>query len=144
MLALNTTFETELSPLTIEELRALLDAAFMARAIDAESGFLIAFDESANYQGANFTWFKQRYERFVYVDRIVIAEAARGRGLAKAFYAALIEEARTARQSRIVCEVNISPPNPESNAFHDRLGFQEVGQATLDNGKVVRYLELAL
>jgi predicted GNAT superfamily acetyltransferase len=116
----------------------------MARAIDAESGFLIAFDESANYQGANFTWFKQRYARFVYVDRIVIAEAARGRGLAKAFYAALIEEARVARQSRVVCEVNIAPPNPESNAFHDRLGFQEVGQATLDNGKVVRYLELAL
>ena len=34
------------------------------------------------------------------------------------------------------------PPNPASDAFHERLGFVEVGQARLRNGKFVRYLEL--
>ena len=39
----------------------------------------------------------------------------------------------------MVCEVNAEPPNPASDAFHAALGFTEVGQATLNRGKVVRY-----
>jgi predicted GNAT superfamily acetyltransferase len=38
--------------------------------------------------------------------------------------------------------VNYEPPNPASEAFHTRLGFVEVGRATLpDRGKSVRYLK---
>lgn len=65
-----------------------------------------------------------------------------GQGLAGRHYAALFEMARAAGQARIVCEVNSDPPNPLSDAFHGRLGFELVGEQRLaDRGKSVRYLE---
>jgi predicted GNAT superfamily acetyltransferase len=30
-----------------------------------------------------------------------------------------------------MCEVNATPPNPASDAFHARLGFEEIGAAHL-------------
>ena len=42
--------------------------------------FLLAFDQSAQYDSPNFLWFRSRYPRFVYVDRIVVVSSARGRG----------------------------------------------------------------
>jgi predicted GNAT superfamily acetyltransferase len=48
---------------------------------------------------------------------------------------------RPSGRSLIVCEVNVEPPNPASDAFHARLGFATVGSATLqDQQKTVRYL----
>jgi predicted GNAT superfamily acetyltransferase len=74
----------------------------------------------------------------VYVDRVVVDEAARRRGLAQALYADL---ARTAVERPLVCEVNLEPPNPGSLAFHERLGFHPCGEAVDPrNGKRVRYL----
>ena len=59
--------------------------------------------------------------------------------------ASVFERARAARHDRVVCEVNLVPPNPGSDAFHDRMGFAEVGRATLGGaGKTVRYLEKLL
>jgi len=41
----------------------------------------------------------------------------------------------------VVCEVNLDPPNPVSDAFHATLGFAEVGhQALQGTSKTVRYL----
>ena len=81
----------------------------------------------ADYDSPNFLWFRQRYERFVYVDRVVTAGAARGRGLAGRLYRELVERARGAGHERIVCEVNADPPNPGSEAFHRKFGFRPVG-----------------
>jgi hypothetical protein len=103
--------------------------------------FLLAFDQDADYDGPNFLWFRERYPRFVYVDRIVVASSARGRGLARLLYCALFVEAARAGHSCIVCEVNSEPPNPGSDAFHAALGFAKVGSASIHNGsKTVRYL----
>jgi uncharacterized protein len=103
--------------------------------------FLIAFDQNAAYDSANYLWFRQRLPRFVYVDRIVVAANHRGQGLARRLYEDLFERARAAGHQWIACEVNIEPPNPGSDAFHARLGFNEIGRATLaHNGKTVRYL----
>lgn len=72
------------------------------------------------------------------------APAARGRGLARLLYGALITRARAAGHERIVCEVNADPPNPASDAFHRAFGFAPVGTAPLENGKTVSYLALRL
>lgn len=144
LLALNNAHATELSPLDAPRLRALVGAAFMAARIGEAEALLLAFDEAAAYDSPNFLWFRARYDRFVYVDRVVIAPAARGRGLARRLYRALAERARAAGQSRIVCEVNAVPPNPGSDAFHAAMGFAPVGEARLAGGKVVRYLACAL
>jgi len=125
-----------------------IDAAWLAHAIaqafaalaSADDAFLIAFAQGADYSSPNFHWFGERIARFVYVDRVVVAAAARGRGHARALYEHLIEVARAAGHDRVVCEVNVDPPNPGSDAFHAALGFHELGRARLANGKTVRYL----
>ena len=143
IVALNETNVIETSALTIAKLQSMLRAAFYAR-VAGEPGkvdaFLIAFDERATYESPNFAWFRAHYPRFVYIDRIVVAERARRRGLGGIFYHDLIAAARDGKHRVVCCEVNVDPPNPGSDAFHDALGFSEIGSATLGNGKTVRYL----
>ncbi|MEM7496399.1 MAG: GNAT family N-acetyltransferase [Pseudomonadota bacterium] len=127
------------------EWETLLAKAHLALAPVAADALLIAFSQDADYASPNFLWFAEQYERFLYVDRIVVVERARGRGLARALYTALADAARTAGLERIVCEVNRIPPTPGSDAFHARLGFQEVGRAhPYGDAKLVRYLALEL
>jgi len=138
VLALNNAHAVETSVLDAGTLRRMIATAHVAVAVGADA-FLIAFDESANYDSANFTWFRDRHARFVYVDRIVVSPAARGRGLARRLYAHLFDTARASGRDLIACEVNVTPPNLASDAFHAAMGFQEVGRA--DRGpKTVRYL----
>jgi predicted GNAT superfamily acetyltransferase len=81
------------------------------------------------------------HERFVYIDRVIVAPSQRGRGLARLLYEDLIAAAARARHVLIGCEVNVEPPNPASDALHAALGFSEVGRAILPGGaKQVRYL----
>jgi uncharacterized protein len=140
LLALNNTFSAETSELTHAKLQQLIAAAFMARSVGRDDALLIAFDQNAAYDSPNFVWFKQRLQRFVYVDRIIVAAHAQSRGLARTLYQELFAAARLTGHTHIVCEVNVDPPNPTSDSFHARLGFTEMGRATLSNGKTVRYL----
>jgi len=143
-LALNAVLDVELSPLTPQGLADIVDAAFYARLAEPQRGLLIAFDQDADYRSRNFLWFKARLSRFVYVDRIAVAEAARGYGIARRLYDDLFAAVRAAGHDRIVCEVNVDPPNPASDALHARFGFAEIGRAELTGGKVVRYLTTVL
>ncbi len=144
MLALNNAHATELSWLTAERLAALLDIAFYARGVGNVDAALIAFDQGSAYDGAHFAWHRARNSRFVYVDRVVVAPSARRRGLAAALYADLFAAAAAAGQSLVTCEVNASPPNRDSDAFHARLGFRAVGEGPAPGGKIVRYFARAL
>lgn len=138
--ALNQAHAVELSPLTPARLAELVDTAFYARTVE-RAAFLLAFDQDADYDSPNFLWFRARYPRFVYVDRIAVDPARRGGGIAARLYADLFTAARQAGQERIVAEVNSDPPNPASDAFHAAQGFEPVGDARLaDRGKSVRYL----
>ena len=145
ILALNNAHATELSWLEDDRLAMLLKQAFYARRIGEVEAFLLAFDESAAYDSSNYLWFRRRYLRFVYVDRVVVAPAARGRGYARRLYADLFDRAGLAGQDIVVCEVNSDPPNPASDAFHAAQGFAEVGKAAIHQGsKTVRYLARAV
>jgi uncharacterized protein len=139
--ALNTANETETSPLTEERFVYMMSQCLVNWAYGERDAFLLVFDQASDYDSPNFLWFKQRYPTFAYVDRIVVAKEARGRGIARAMYEQLFVEVHAAQFDRVVCEVNVDPPNPASDAFHARLGFAEVGGATLANGKEVRYLK---
>jgi uncharacterized protein len=145
LLALNNAHAQELSWLEPERLEYLVGEAFLARRIGDLDAFMLAFDQDARYDSPNFLWFRARYPRFVYVDRIVVATSARGRGCARRLYHDLFEHAVRAGHDRVVCEVNLSPPNPESDAFHAALGFIEVGTASIrGDSKTVRYLSHTL
>ena len=144
-LALNNAHATELSFLEPARFARLVRGAFLARRIGDIDALLLAFDQDADYDSPNFLWFRERYLRFVYVDRIVVAPESRGRSLARQLYDDLFENARHRGHDQVVCEVNTQPPNPASDAFHARLGFAEVGRAVLPGGdKAVRYLRRAL
>jgi predicted GNAT superfamily acetyltransferase len=144
LLALNNAHAQELSWLEAERLEYLVREAFLARRIGNLDAFLLAFDQDGRYDSPNFIWFRARYPRFVYVDRIVVAPSARGRGCARRLYADLFDHAVRAGHDRVVCEVNIIPPNPASDAFHAALGFIEVGTASVHDGRrTVRYLSHA-
>lgn len=141
ILELNNRHAAELSLLTAQSLAALLGTAFHARRIGQADAFLIGLDETAEYGSSNFLWFRARYPRFAYVDRVVVAEHARNRGLARRLYAGFFAAARAAGHAIACCEVNQEPPNPASDAFHAALGFEPVGTAALYGGeRTVRYL----
>ena len=145
---LNNSFAQETSFLAAGEMSQLLHMAFYRRGFAAQGGqlgaFLIALDERAEYANTNFAFFRERRERFVYIDRVITAAHAMRRGLARRLYEDLFLRATEVRHRVVGCEVNLLPPNPASDAFHARLNFVEVGSAQLANGKTVRYLERRL
>jgi predicted GNAT superfamily acetyltransferase len=143
MLTLNNAHAYETSYLDTPGMSALLNGAFYCRGMNhGATALLIALDQNAPYDNPNFNWFRQHYDSFVYIDRIIVADDARGRGLARRLYEDLFTRARQAGHDRVVCEINLDPPNPASDAFHGAMGFVTVGQAAIRNGtKKVRYFE---
>jgi len=147
LLALNNAHAVELSAEEPGRFGRILAAAAFSAAIGREGdpeGFLLAFDDRTPVQGPNHAWFLARHGRFLYVDRVCVAARARRRGLAGALYQAAFAAARARGAAWVCCEINTEPDNPASDAFHDALGFVEVGRRFLeDRGKAVRYLERA-
>ncbi len=140
VLALNRAEEQATSPLDAAALAALVAAADLAvtwaDAGQAEA-FILGFRPGATYASPNYRWFCDRLDDFLYIDRVVVAAAARGRGLARGLYRLA---AASAGDAALVCEVNLDPPNPGSDAFHAALGFAEMGRGSPAAGKTVRYL----
>ncbi len=140
ILALNNAHAAELSWLTPQSLSSLLGEAYWARRVGDADAFLIGLDQDADYASPNFLWFRERFDRFAYVDRVVVAGHARGRGHARRLYEALFEQAGRDGHALVTCEVNLDPPNPASDAFHAALGFSVAGSAILPDGtRSVRY-----
>ena len=143
--ALNNANARETSFLTEEDWYTLVAGSFVANCTTGAGALLIALDQDAEYRSVNFKWFQACRRRFVYVDRVVVSERCRGQGVATCLYRDLFDRARKAGHDRIVCEVNLDPPNPGSDGFHEKMGFAEVGRAELEpGGRTVRYWEKLL
>ena len=127
---LNLESEHFLSRMDLARLRVLRDQAAYLRVAEVQgeaAAFLLAFAPRSAYDSENYRWFDARYERFIYVDRVVVASAQRGRGLGVRLYEDVFDFAREQRLERVVCEFDVDPPNPVSANFHARFGFREVG-----------------
>ena len=140
--ALNNAFAQETSFLDESNWTRLTGMARFAFA--TPDAFIIAFDQDADYDSPNFLWFRDRFERFVYIDRVVVAAAAHGRGLGRKLYEKLFGDAKAAGYPCIVAEVNTNPPNPGSLSFHDKMGFEAVEDVTWSPEKSVRYFARTL
>ncbi len=140
LLELNQACLPAVSALTAARTAKLVDEAGYARLLHAEGqplGALIAFWPDADYDSPNFLWFKARYESFLYIDRVMVDAAARGRGVGARLYADLFAFAKQQAQGgqgRVTCEVNRLPPNPGSLRFHETLGFAAVGEQQTESG----------
>ena len=141
VLAINEGAMPAVGPLGSSELTRLLDesiVALVATADDASGskvvGFCIVLGPGADYGSVNYRWFSDRYEDFAYLDRVAIEPASQGLGLGRALYA---EVERLVGAAWFTLEVNLRPRNDGSLAFHERLGFHEVGQQETDYGMLV-------
>jgi predicted GNAT superfamily acetyltransferase len=100
---------------------------------DTVLGFVVTLPPATAYGSDNYRWFSEKYDEFVYVDRIVVAEEARSRGIGAELYKLVFAHAEENGIPRVLCEVNLDPPNPGSLRFHKRLGFAEVGEHVSHN-----------
>lgn len=98
--------------------------------------FLLALAPGADYPSENYRWFSNHRPGSLYVDRIVVAPHAHGRGLGRLLYDAVLGHAHARGLAEVTCEVNLEPPNPGSLAFHARLGFTRVGEQVTTGGAV--------
>lgn len=108
---------------------------------DAEgvAGVVLCIPSGGAYWSANYAWFGERYDSFLYLDRVVVAERVRGQGVGGLLYGEMHAFAGT-RWPRVVLEVNRRPPNPGSDRFHRRLGYEAVGEREYDSGAVTMYV----
>lgn len=98
---------------------------------DSIAGFLLILDESAHYESVNYRFFKNGYEAFVYVDRVVVSPDHQRLGIGKRFYQRLFE---LSADRPAACEVNVRPMNQQSLSFHQQLGFEKIAEQETEGG----------
>ena len=137
VLALNEQSVQFLSPLSAQRL-AQLHAASALHCVVEQDGrviaFLLAFREGADYDSINYAWFAQRYPRFLYIDRVVVALDAQAHGAGSALYTQAFGHAAQAGVPILACEFDLEPANAVSARFHAKFGFREVGRQSVAAG----------
>jgi predicted GNAT superfamily acetyltransferase len=131
VLALNHDHVDLLSPMDGDRLDALRRWADRADVVDVDgevAGFVLTFAPGTAYDSQNYRWHARRFgDAFYYLDRVVVAPAHRGTGVAHEVYDLLEQVALP--YGRMVLEVNLDPPNEPSLRFHRRRGYAEVGRS---------------
>ena len=89
-------------------------------------GFVLCFLPRTDYASLNYAWFNQRYQEFLYVDRIAVSENHRNQAIGSLLYQQVISYAKQYNYP-IAAEVSLNPPNPGSMRFHHRFNFTEIG-----------------
>ena len=142
VLSLNASNVDATSPLDLDRLAKIRSMAARADVVEVDgwiAAFAIVLPPDADYDSANFAWFRERYGHdFLYLDRVVVSSANRRTGIAGRIYDAAEADATT--RGRLACEVNAEPPNDASLAFHASRGYVEAGRLTHDGGKVTAML----
>ena len=137
VLALNERFQHLTAPMDLG-LLLHLDVVGRVEVIRAEgrfAGFVVTLPRDADHDSGNLVWFRERYDSFDYLDRIIVHDDFRRQGLAGRVYDEV--EARTARRAPLLTlEVNVDPPNEPSLTFHSARGFEQVGERELDDHTV--------
>ena len=102
--------------------------------------FLVCFRENSQYQSKNYKFFKKRFNRFFYIDRIGVVKGFKNKGLGTFIYNKI--DAICLKDSLPICaEVNIVPLNKESIKFHEKMGFKKVSETYSNSKYGVRYYE---
>ncbi|NNE12341.1 MAG: GNAT family N-acetyltransferase, partial [Ilumatobacter sp.] len=75
---------------TTDELAHLVTESVIALVADVDgdvAGFCLVLPPGADYGSGNYRWFAERYDDFVYLDRVAIAPPFQRRGIGGALYA---------------------------------------------------------
>ena len=136
IVALNNSAVPHVNALSMEEFAWLSGHAnffWLSEDDDGLLGFALVLPSGLDYWSDNYKWFAARRDRFLYLDRVVVAERARQQGVGRALYEALFSFG-TGAWPRVTLEVNLRPPNPGSERFHERLGFTTAGVREYNDG----------
>lgn len=141
VLHLNQNAIPRVNSLSPEKLARLAEMAarFSAATLDARlAGFVLALPHTANYDSPYFGWFGQHYRQFIYIDRIVVADWARRRGIGLAL---LADVAAVAFERGLPLASDLYAENETSLAFHLKFGFELIGRQTLDSKTVLKLIK---
>jgi uncharacterized protein len=145
LLELNQASVDELSALDEPRLQLVLSLARRSLVVESDGGvvaFAIAMAPGVPYDSENYRWFSDHFERFLYLDRVAVAESMRRRGIGAQLYDAMESEAQA--YGRMVCEVNLIPRNDPSLAFHASRGYREIDRLEHGAEKVVALMSKEL
>lgn len=138
ILRLNAINVAVLAPLDRERLIRLGGMTELFQVVEADgktAAFLIALREGQDYESVNYQWFAAHYDRFLYVDRIVVAEEFRKSGVGRMLYDGVLAHARKIGAPVVTAEIDVEPENTASLRFHGSFGFCEVGRQRVADGK---------
>ena len=110
----------------LADLLSLCEHPIAAMVGDELAGFVLCLRPRTRYGSLNYAWFNERFEHFLYVDRIAVSTHHRDKGVGTRLYERVIELAKR-EALPIAAEVSLMPPNPGSMRFHGRHSFEEVG-----------------
>ena len=125
----------EVSVEQMGELLQLSDLCIGAYIEEKLVGFVLCLYPQKDYSSLNYAWFNERYNQFLYVDRIAISTQYRNIQIGSELYAKVFQLA-SEKQIPLTAEVSLYPPNEGSDRFHLRHGFSSVGEFH-QNGKSV-------
>ena len=102
-------------------------------------GFLNALLPSKEYKSEHYQWFNNKYDSFIYIDRIIINQSHQNQGYGTVFYNDLINSVNSTSLD-IACEIHTKPYNKQSINFHKKYGFKQVGSKNINIKKSVIYM----
>ena len=123
----------ELTGSTLADLVTVSERLVVAGDADLEAFLLLLTGPGLAYDSANYRWFSARFSSFLYVDRVVVGDGHRGRGLGRRLYEHAVELGRD-RFPVLCAEVNVRPRNDASLAFHEAMGFRSLGEQDTEGG----------
>lgn len=145
VLRLNAAAVPAVAPLDAAELTRLMAISSLHLGVAGAgvdlAGYALVFSHDQRYDGEEFLALGRVLKApFLYIDQIVVDPTLRAVGIGRGLYGALEQHARTLGASALCCEVNTSPPNPASLAFHQRMGFLRLEDMATGDGRTVALL----
>lgn len=144
MLAINQENVPAVGPENEETMRQIFEWSFLALGIEVNQalvGYCLIMKPGLPYGSTNYQWFCDKYDDFIYLDRVAFTASHQGKGYGSLLYSEV--EARST-EPLFTLEVNLKPRNEGSLRFHHRLGFVEVGQQVSGSGKLVSLMAKTL
>jgi len=115
-------------PLDNESLSLLVKMSDQALVVEDDgdiAGFVITLPPGAEYDSSRYRWFEDKLvDDYVYLDRIVVSDEHRRKGVASKLYEEIEGDTPVA--------LEVYETNDVSLAFHESRGFAEVGALTHD------------
>ena len=134
------------APMDLELLENIFESSDFCHVAEINKkvvAFVLALREGTTYDSVNYKWFSEHYEKFLYVDRIVVSGEHKGKKIGSMLYEKTLEYGKTSGVLMVAAEINIEPPNLTSLKFHKKFGFSEVGQLSSDDKHKIVSLQVS-